>query len=301
MDTLFENIAKGNENVSKIREQLFEVRSIPLHTNIDRFDSPDAYGIYRADGGKPFGVLGSTFQPQQPTALFDSFVRSLAENTNVDLAKLRYVEHKDGARIRFTVPIKKMGFTNLQGKEDETIISLNIQTGFDGFTATSLFLDVYRLVCSNGMKANITEFKSKFRNTIGNVGKIQLLTNDVTKALDKATDLTELIDRLNRVKIDTKRKNEFIEKVLGYSLKDKEQLTTRKQNILTKIEESMALEISRSGGNLWGLINGITYYTNHEAKDFVTLGDDARQDFIFTQTGESLNNKAIKVALEMAN
>lgn len=294
---ILKSLSSGNANVETIKSQLFDVINVPLFTNNERFENPNAFGIYKAQGGQPFGVLGKDFTPQQPTALFDSFIQCLIDNTDVDLSKVKYHEMKEGAKIRFSVPVKTIGFTNLRGQHDENVISLNIQTGFDGFTATSLYLSLYRMVCSNGMKANVTEFKTKFKNTIGNVGKIQLLCDDVTKAMDKSDNLIQLVETLNKVEITTKRKNEFIKKVLGYSLDQKEELTTRKRNILQKIEESMAIEISRSGGNLWGLVNGITYYTNHlvksDAKDVDT--------YIYAETGEKLNNTALKVALEMAN
>src|SRR5690606_23297698 len=120
----------------------------------------------------------------------------------------------------------------------------------------------------NGMKANVTEFKTSFKNTIGNVGKIQVLCNDVSKAMDKSSSLVELMGKLDKVEITTKRKNEFIETVLGIKLADKDQLTTRKRNILQSLEDSIAKEISLSGGNLWGLVNGVTRYTNHGVKTF---------------------------------
>lgn len=296
-----------NANVETIKSQLFEVQNVPLYTNIDKFTPPNAFGIYKTTGGEPFGVLGKDFTPQQPTALFDSFVQCLIDNTDADLSKVQYHEMKGGAKIRFSVPLKTMEFTNLRGQKDENIVSLNIQTGFDGYTATTLYLSMFRMVCTNGMKINTTEFKTKFKNTIGNVGKIQLLCDDVTKAMDKTDNLLELVDKLDKVEITTKRKNEFIKKVLGYNLEDKDQLTTRKRNILQSIEDSIALEISLSGGNLWGLVNGITRYTNHEVKTFdqskMTMDEfnTVKDTYIYAETGEKTNAKALQIAMEMAN
>lgn len=302
-----DSISKGNANVEAIREQLFEVINVPLYTNIDKFTPPNSFGIYKTTGGEPFGVLGKNFAPQQPTALFSSFVQCLVDNTQADLSKLRYHEMKGGAKIRFEIPIKTIGFTNLAGQQDENIISLNIQTGFDGSTATSLYLSLYRMVCRNGMKANVTEFKTSFKNTLGNVGKIQLLCDDVSKAMDKSGNLVELMDRLDRVEITTKRKNEFIEKVLGIKLADKDSLSAHKRNILQSLEESIAKEISLSGGNLWGLVNGVTRYTNHGVKTFdankMTEGEHRNivNQYVYTETGAKLNDLALRTAMAMAN
>ena len=290
-----------------IRNRLFGVRNVPLFTNIDKFKAPSAFAIYKSEGGEPFGVLGKDFTPQQPKELFESFVQCLTENTQADLNDVEYHEMKDGAKIRFSVPVKMFGFKNKLNVLDETCISLNIQTGFDGYTATSLYLSMERLICTNGMKVTSTEFKSKFKNTIGNVGKIQLLCDDVTKAIDSGDGLEANIARLNSIEINTKRKNHFIKKVLGYNLNDKEELTTRKRNILESIEDSIALEISRSGGTLWGLLNGVTHYTNHSVKTFDSVAQsqaeyrDEVNQYIFSEHGAKMNATALEVALSMAN
>lgn len=311
MSTVAE-ITKGMNHVEAIKAQLFDVINVPLFTNQPKFETPEhgMFSIYKTTGGMPLSstrAMSKDYTPQQPSFLFDSFVQCLIDNTSADLSKIKYHEMKDGAKIRFEVPVGTVAFKNLRGKMDESVLSLNIQTGFDGNTSTSLYLSLYRLICANGMKANVTEFKSSFKNTIGNVGKLSLLCDDVTKAIDGQNGLTEIITKLNSVTIDTKRKNEFIKNVLGYSLKDKEELTTRKRNILQSIEESMALEISRSGGNLWGLLNGITHYTNHGVKTFDAATQTAEQhqatvnQYVFSETGEKLNDKAFQVALAMAN
>lgn len=256
--------------------------------------------------------MSKDYTPQQPSYLFDSFVQCLIDNTGADLTKIKYHEMKGGAKIRFEVPVKTISFKNMAGQDDENVISLNIQTGYDGNTATSLYLSLFRMVCTNGMKANVTEFKSSFKNTIGNVGKIQVLCEDVTKAIDSSNGLVEIITKLNKVQITTERKNEFIAKVLGLKVSDlgtaeREKLTTRKRNILQSIEESIALEISRSGGNLWGLLNGVTHYTNHSVKTFDVTKQTNEEyqntvnQYVFAETGEKLNKLAFDTALAMAN
>lgn len=286
----------GFDNLNKIESQLVNVVAVPLTTPLEGFEQPNAFGVYRETGGAPFGVLGKDFAPQQPKQLFSSFVDCLIRNTESDLSKVRYHEMKGGAKIRFSVPVKKVSFKNMRGLNDETLITLNIQTGYDGYTATSLYLSTYRMICSNGMKANITEFKSKFKNTIHNVGKIDLLCDDVTKAINSSDSLFGAMQRMDKIEINTKRKNHFIKTVLGYSLRDKEELTIRKSNILDKVEEAIAIEFKDSGSTLWGLLNGFTRYTNHMVKDDKSLVDD----YIYTAQGEKTNKLAFATAMAMA-
>ena len=72
------------------------------------------------------------------------------------------------------------------------------------------------------------------------------------------------------------------------------ELGTRKQNILSAVQESIALEFGRTGSTLWGLVNGITHYTNHVAST------TDRNDYLLTGAGLKLNDLAQKVAYEMA-
>jgi hypothetical protein len=83
-------------------------------------------------------------------------------------------------------------------------------------------------------------------------------------------------------------------KTIGYNEAIRSELGTAKQNILNNVQESIALEFSRTGSTLWGLVNGITHYTNHVART------DDRNDYLLVGGGLKLNDTAQKVALEMA-
>lgn len=286
------------EAVKNIENRLFEVVQKPLKTGDELFFSPNVFGNYRSTGGNCFGVVGKDYKPQQPKFLLESLSRCIID-AGLDLSKLEYKELRGGAKILFTVPLDPISFVNLRGKDDVTELKLNIMTGFDGLTATSLFLSTYRLICTNGMKASVTEFKSKFKNTTGNTGKIGALCEDVFEAQARSNGLSELLQRLNEVKIDNKRRNEYLTKVLGFNTVEVNELTTRKRNILDKINESVELEISRSGGNLWGLFNGITHYTNHVVKSFEN--ETEQTEYLYTATGGTLNDKALAVAMAFAN
>lgn len=290
---ILSNIASGNANIESIKGKLFDVVKVPLITGLEGFENPDSFGVYRATGGQALGSVGKDFTPTQPKLLFDEFENCLYQ-TDANFNDVTYLELKGGKKIVFEAPIKKMGFTNLRGQEDEMIVKINLATGFDGLTKTSLFISCFRLVCSNGMKAWRTEFAVSFKNTKGNVGKASSLCNDIAKATDSINDFEEYIKQLNRTSVDKAKVEEFLMKTIGYNNSLKEELGTRKQNILDLVQESIELEFSRTGATLWGLVNGITHYTNHVAKT------DDRNDYVLVGGGLKLNDLAQKVALEMA-
>ena len=65
--------------------------------------------------------------------------------------------------------------------------------------------------------------------------------------------------------------------------------------ICSEIESSIALEISRSGGNLWGLLNGITHFTNHGGRKKSDL-----VDYVYQAGGATINDRAQKAILELS-
>lgn len=290
-----EKILQEAENISNIRESLFEVKKIQLHPNIPGFKSPDAYGMFRNTGGDALGVVGKSFEPTQPKFLFDNFVDSLQDFNAGDLNKLKYSELKGGSKILFKAPIGKISFKNLAGKDDEMELFINLQTGFDGQTKTSMYISSYRLICLNGMKAYATEFSVSFKNTKGNIGKVNYMVNDLQKAFGLAKDFNEMVEHLNSKKVTKKEVDEYILKVTGLNQKDYNELSTRGRNILDRINSSIATEFADTGSTAWGLVNGITRYTNHLAST------SNRQDYLFADNGMQLNDKAQKFALQMFN
>lgn len=282
-------------HIQTLRDQLFEVKKIQLHPNIDGFNSPDSYGVYRTTGGDPLGVVGSSYEPTQPTFLFDQFVDALQDFDNADISKLKVTELKGGSKLLLSAPIGEVGFKNLRGLEDTMELYVNLQTGFDGLTKSSMFLSSYRLVCSNGMKAYATEFRSSFKNTKGNVGKVNLLVADVRRAVSSGSSFKEMINTLNSRKVTAQEVDEYILKVTGINAKEYHDMTTRKRNILDAINRSIATEFRDTGATAWGLVNAMTRYTNHEAST------SNRMDYLFADSGAKINDLAQSVALDYLN
>lgn len=289
-----ENIIEQMNHAEQVREKLFEVVTLQLTTGLENFENPQSYATYRSTGGKPLGTVGKDFEPTQPTFLYDNFLSALID-TNADLSQITYNEFKGGSKIIISAPIGKFAYKNLRGLDDEMEMRISLQTGFDGKTKTSMFLDTFRMVCANGMKAWKTEFETSFKNTKGNIGKINLMGNDVAKAINSQTDYRLFIEGLIKRTITPKEHNEYIKKVTGLDINQYNDLNTRSRNILDKINESVAIEMNDAGQTAWALLNGITRYTNHEVKK--THADT--QEYIYVGTGSSMNEDAQKYAYEL--
>jgi hypothetical protein len=293
---ILKDLQNGQKNIEAIKTQLFDVIKTPYKTGIKKYPNPNnAFGVYKKNGGEDawLGNVGKDFTPTQPKLLFEDF-ESCLYDTDAKMQDVKYMELKGGSKIVFEAPIKTIGFKNLKGEQDEMIVKINLATGFDGLTKTSLFISCYRMVCANGMKAWRTEFAASFKNTKNNIGKASSLCYDVAKATDQINDFEAYLRKLDKVQVNQAKVDEFLLKTLEYNQSMYSELHGSKKAILDNVQESIALEFSRTGSTLWGLVNGITHYTNHVAKA------DDRNDYLLVGAGLKLNDKAQKVALEMA-
>lgn len=281
------------DNIGTIREKLLKPKKVQLHSGIEGFDSPDTFGVYRQNGGKPLGVVGKVFEPANLDLFLDSIINSINCCDNLDLSKLEYKELKGGSKIVFELPSSQFEVkSKLIGDVHQT--KIQFMTGFDGFTKTSLSFFTLRLKCLNGAKAWVKEQDLSFKNTIGNSGKISYFGDQIVKVLSEQTEYNTFLNRLTELNITQSKIDTFMKKLIGYNQAEYKELTTRKRNILDKINKSVAIEQRDLGMNGYTLLQGITRYTTHE------LAEGNLDDLMF-DTSERMNKTAHSILFEFAN
>ncbi len=287
-----ENIAKGNENITKIENQLFDVEVKNLIVADPIFKVKEWYGVFKSTGGTQLGVVRNRFEPTQPKPVFLAFCDAILEY-GLDPAKMRYREIKDGEIVRFSIDLEPINFVNKFGKADTTIPTLNLQIGLNGKTQTSMFITTLRLVCTNGAKKTFTEFTTSFKNVKGNQGKIVGMFNDVVRCISEVDNIKEFYKKLNTVKVDDNAVKMYLGRLLELDLAKYGDFNKQKQQTIDLINNSINLEIGRTGATLFGLYNGLTHYANHE----INTKDS---DSVLTGVGSRLIFKTEKLMLELA-
>lgn len=293
MENFMTNIAKANENVANIQNQLFDVVLEEFITNNPKRKVKEKFGIYKVTDNDEYqlGDVGNRFLPTQPKAVFQSFCDAILKY-GLDTEKMRYTEVKGGEIVRFAIDLEPISYTNLRKQEDVTIPTLNLQLGLNGKVTTSMFLSTLRLICTNGAKKSFTEFATSFKNVKGNQGKIVGMFDDVVRCMEEVTDVKELYARMNKVEINQDVVNTYLKRVADIDMKLYNEYAKQKQNSIDAMNKSIELEISRTGATLFGLYNGLTHYANHE----INTKD---KDSVFSGVGSKLIAKAEKVMLEL--
>lgn len=305
MDILTD-LSKGNANIEAIRAQLFNVITLPLYppakagieSEFDiapdaKFNRPTSFGNWKDSGGDCLGVLGKDWKPTQPSMLLDAFEGCLIDS-GLDLATLQYQELKGGRKVRFSIDLAETKFKNSAKVGDVLAKKLVLQTGFDGFTATSFMIETEVLKCTNGMTGLGTEASVKFKNTKHNVGKIAIACDDIAQMIQKAEDFGELMKQYDKTAITSKDVDEFLKATIGYSRKERDELGKVKTERLDQIQEALEIELGRNGKTAWGLLNAMTYATNH-----IWTTEEAQLDYLTAGAGLRTNNKAQKFLNEL--
>lgn len=296
---ILSEITKGNNHVEAIRQQLFDVITLPLYPpslgvieaehDIDKgskFAPPSAFGNYKNTGGDCLGVLGKDFRATQPTVLLDAFTECLIDS-GIDLKSLNYNEVQGGKRVRFSVDLEPIKFKNKAKVGDVISSRLVLQTGYDGYTATTFQIETEVLKCTNGMVGKDTSANVKFKNTQGNIGKIAIVCSDIAQMVQTSKDFSKLILAYDKTAIDDKTVDAFCKATIGYSRKEYNDLGKVKKERIDELMGAIEIELGRNGKTAWGLLNGLTYATNH-----IWTSENAKLDYLTAGAGFRTNNKA---------
>jgi hypothetical protein len=294
MENILAKIENSGSHIQNLKKQVIKAKKVQLHTGMQGFESPEAYGIYRNTGGSALGVVGSQFMPCDLELFLDAIQLSVLEsNMDLDLTKLVYTEYCGGAKVGFKLPYKKFEIkTPMVGDILET--SLDFRTGFDGKTKMSIGFYSLRLFCSNGAKNWRKDVDLSLKNTTNNQAKLMTFTNEIITAAAEVENYINLLDMSALKNLKKSDIDKFLTTLTGYSVKDYTELTTRKRNILDKINQSIAIEIQNTGASYFSLLQGITRYTTHElAKNDI--------DSILFSSANQMNEKAHQLVFAELN
>jgi len=264
MQNLLAQIENSGSHIANLKTQVIKAKKVQLHSGLQGFESPEAFGIYRNNGGLPLGVVGKQFEPCDLELFLDAIQHSvLSSGIDCDLTKLQYTEYYGGAKVGFKLPYKTFEIASpMVG--DTLATSLDFRTGFDGKTKMSIGFSSLRLWCTNGAKNWKKDIELSLKNTTNNQAKMLTFTNEVIKAANETENYVQFMNVASLKSIKQSQIDAFLTSLTGYSVKEYTDLTTRKRNILDSINRSIAIEVQNTGASYFSLLQGITRYTSHD-------------------------------------
>lgn len=267
------------------KEDLFEVKQLPLVTNVDGFDSKGSFSIHKSTG-EHLGNVGDRFVPIQPQLIWDALVQSVEDcDVDLDLDKTKFIEFYGGAKIQFKTPIRDVRVKTKFGL-DVTEMYVNVGTGFDG--KTSLYGSLYsnRPWCANGCYHWKESVLLRSRNTYQGLSKLGTFCQGLTELQTNTNNFEEILQSFADKQYDKKILDKFMVKLVGCNAKEYAEQGRQKQRSFDDLMECIAIESKQVGDNLFGLFQGLTRFTNHYK------GANKGEEYLAFASGKTLNMKA---------
>lgn len=302
-------IEKEFENIADIRSRLYKVHDLKLTgRNFQKVmcdltgnkelivEDPDTQ-IIIAETGEWLGTTGVQYKSMQSEAFLDLLLQMVEDcGGALDLSKLSYTHWDNKRQIEFTLPLDNLSFKNRIGGVEDVKRMISFRTGFGGNYRHIIGDYSWRQICSNGMMGWGANSQIKLKHTRENNKKVvREWCTQLKKVIGSIEETNELWKRLDKVEVSQSRVNAFVRKIAEFGKDDKlDTVSSRKLNIYNTIQEAIAEEFAITGASAYGLLQGVTRYTNHYASG---SGDE----YIRTMKGFDTNNLAQKLVIDMLN
>jgi phage/plasmid-like protein (TIGR03299 family) len=278
---------------------------VPAVTELNLQTVANRHVLYRADTRRALGIVGNSFKVVQPSEVMDFF----AELCDLNGFSMEVAGSLNGgARVWGLAKVNEGA--NIVGNDLVRPYVL-LATGYDGTLATHAKLTTVRVVCNNTLEMSV-----------GGVGVEKMETDDATTSIrvphrrkfdgkNARMALGIAADSFERFIIEMRRlaAREASPTFTKALLKTLLPAPAVKDGIAAEIEEQASfqrlLALCTGGaamptdpaatGSLWGVLNGITYYVDHERGR-----DGTRLNSAWFGDGAALKNKARDLLLAAA-
>jgi len=265
----------------------FEIQESPVLYDINGnvLTSKNHKVLSRSDNGTELSVIKNSYYPTYNKHFMES-TETMKKISGFDITG--YSEINNGAivisHLKNTVKDLKIGDHPIQ---DYLILGSSCDGKYAFFIGTTTVL----LRCTNQF-SNISKIE-KVRHTKSAPKKIEELLKSLEVYFQNRGTMYKNFEKMIKVKVDEEVKELAINYLLD--LDQQEMLdgnvSTQKLNQAEQLYLAMGSEMDAVGQNLWGMFNGVTYYTTHVLKQKEPVFGN-----LFGATA-NLNKKAYNFAL----
>lgn len=233
----------------------WDILEKPVFVNDKEIENYKA--ILRNDNGNILNVAKKSYTPT-PNSRFVEVTERLHEITGFPIEN--YFEVDGGKKIlaylKCTEPIQVCGH--------EFKDYLMIGNSHDGSTGFFMGNSNMMVRCKNRFAKSFRQLQ--VNHTKGSPEKIDELVEYFNKFMRFRRRMFADMESFEKIKIDKSIREALVQRLTNMSLEEKlgtAELSSRKKNIIEKINSSIDRECQDLGDNAFGLFNGITHYTTH--------------------------------------
>lgn len=251
-----ENILNGIEQLQKLGLN-WDVVKVPITTNSIDIELSgihiDKQALVREDNKKVLGIMGTSYQPFQNSEMFE-LVQKLAHANNREITNGGMF----GGGKKVYMQIKTQ---NLSIGADTVEGYITVLNSFDGSTSLAFGNTNKTISCSNLFHGAYKQLNTRIRHTVSMRLIIEDYLHDYDQIMKNEKAMFDTIKRLSEQEL--RRSDIEAMEQRFFNIKDYNNLSTRKSNLLENFRLAVANEVEEKGANLWGAFSGLTKYTTH--------------------------------------
>jgi len=225
----------------------------------------DFYGLFNSQSGKALCTVKKDYRVTQTSEVVMLVLTAINSYENLRITKAGSLN--DGRKVFIQLQVD--GFSRVNNELIEryiTIIDSNDKTHCLGIHIGNVTLS-----CSNQFSFFYNESQQKFFHASTIEEKLKLLPEMITNALaDSELQISEF-EKLSQFQIGEMEVHALVKQVLGYDkhftpMEDLAKKTKKSIENMDLLYECIEKELTSKSRTLYGLFNGVTYYTTHHLK-----------------------------------
>jgi hypothetical protein len=171
----------------------------------------------------------------------------------------------------------------------------------DGSTGLSVGISDMVMSCQNQFFRFYKAGQSKYIHTVSIIERIKELPSLITFALNETMKQMEIYNKFVSTPATRELTDALVKEMTGIDRLsvNTEKDSTRAINAMNTLYSAIAKETSTKGNTLWGLHNGVTYWTNFQKS--VPKRNDGRIESLIVGTNYTTNMKSFNFAMQHAN
>lgn len=241
----------------------FEIESTPVQYLVGKkpFVSNSHKVLFRSDTGSELSVMKNSYTPMLNQHFMETTQR-MQEISGFELTG--YSEYRGGAVVLSHLKNNQQNVV-IGGREiqDYLLLGSSCDGKYPFFLGTSTFIPF----CQNQF-SRINKME-KIKHTRSAPRKVDELLKSLEFYFLQRKLMYENFERMIQYEVDDEVKQLAIEHLLDVSREEfvEGTISTRKLNQAEQLDLAMSNEMTDCGQNLWGMFNGVTYYTTHLLTD----------------------------------
>lgn len=153
--------------------------------------------------------------------------------------------------------------------------------------------------CSNQLHRFMKKSISTARHSARIEDIFSAKIKEIGEAIDAERKLMDAFEQMSQISVSETSAIAMVKEITKVDMMELHNYGTRAQNTACELHTAIHNEMDEKGDTLWGLFNGVTYWTNHIRKIRGYRGEDDIMHNIMLGSGYDINNKALDLCLSL--